>query len=142
MEAEHLLMEQQLQETAGDLQEAERALHSRATGLQMSLQRRNSTRKLLVAETAENGPEAPAVMRPSSAPLRRESEAGSVVMPSGALVSFDSIRRDFGSMMQVHPGHSISSLLACPLICQSSCRCIESFQQSSAHGIHQPRRFE
>ena len=101
MEAEHMLMEQQLQETAGELQEAERVLDIRKLGHQASMQRRKSLVKTVVADIAEHGPEAPAVMRPGSAPLSKDNPSGSVVMPSGGLVSFDSIRRDFGSMMQV-----------------------------------------
>ncbi len=101
METEHLLMEQQLQETAGELQEAERVLELRKLGHQASLQRRKSLVKTVVADVTENGPEAPAVMRPGSAPLSKDGQLGSIVMPSGGLVSFDSIRRDFGSMMQV-----------------------------------------
>lgn len=101
LEAEHMLMEQQLQETAGELQEAERNLDVRKLGHQASLQRRKSFVETVVADVAEHGPEAPAVMRPGSAPLSKDKLSGSVVMPSGGLVSFDSIRRDFGSMMQV-----------------------------------------
>ena len=100
MEAEHFLMEQQLQETTGELQEAERALNSRVLLHQASLQRKKGVLKAVVADAAENGPETPAIMRPGSAPLKKESEPGSIITPGGALVSFDSIRRDFGSMMQ------------------------------------------
>lgn len=105
MEAEHLLMEQQLQETAGELQEAERALDSRVLSHKASLQRKQSIVRTVAAEIAEDGPEAPSVMRPGSAPLGRRRESETVVMPGGALVSFDSIRRDFGSMMQVNILH-------------------------------------
>lgn len=103
MEADHLLMEHQLQETAGELKEAEQALTSRAMSHQASLQRRKSLVGAVVAEVATKGSENPAIMRPSSAPLSKDLDSGSVVMPGGGLVSFDSIRRDFGAMMQA--GH-------------------------------------
>ncbi len=64
--------------------------------LDLYLQRRASLLASIVTETAE----APGAVRPGSAPLAK-GEGEGVVMPGGALVSLDSIRRDYGAMMQV-----------------------------------------
>lgn len=116
MEAEQLLMEQQLQETAGELQEAERVLDVRELAHQASLQRRKSLVKTVVADVAEHGAEVPAIMRPGSAPLKKEGQSAGIVMPSGGLVSFDSIRRDLGSMMQVGIYAQILSVIHSALV--------------------------
>ena len=97
-------MEQQLQETAGELKEAERALNARESTEVASHKRRMSLLKSVVADTAEYGPESPAVLRPGSAPLAplsKDGEQGSVMMPGGVLMTYDSIRRDFAAVMQV-----------------------------------------
>ena len=126
-----MLMEQQLQETAGELQEAERVLGIRKIGHQASLHRRKSLVKTVVADIAEHGPEAPAVMRPGSAPLSKDNQSGSVVMPSGGLISFDSIRRDFGSMMQVGTElhERLQHAILSPRDCVFFCTCIACILQ-------------
>jgi len=98
MLGEKHLLEQQLQETAGELVEAERALSSRTIHHQASLQQAGPPLQAIVTEA----PEVPPAVRPGSAPLVK-GEGEGVVMPGGALVSFDSIRRDYGAMMQVAP---------------------------------------
>lgn len=98
MLADKQQMEQQLQETAGELVEAERELGRRAGG---------SPRKFapnIVAEEALSdagfGPDTPPARVPGRAAEGDDPEAGHIVMAGGGLLAHNSLRQDFDAVMQ------------------------------------------
>ena len=100
-------MEQQLQETAGELVEVERELN-RQRALQGAPAPKDpqggKLPRIVAAEDADIGPQTPPALHPGRArhaASEEAPEAGHIVLAGGALMAYDTLRRDFDSVMQV-----------------------------------------
>ena len=97
-------MEHQLQETAGELVDAERELSRRSPSASPRLRRKvalvSGGFELDGLNALAVGPDTPPAAHPGRA-AEDDAEAGHIIIAGGGLIAFDNLRKEFDGVMQV-----------------------------------------